>query len=185
VPPSEPAPGPESPTPPSEPAPEAPEPPAVPEPTPPPVEPPPPAPAAVAVVVEPDAGGLELDVASLRELWPAVIDAVRGSNSLCAALLADAWPARVDGEQVVVAFPPDAGFARRRAEDESYRACVVEAIRAVTGRRARLAYELRDREAAPEPAAAPPAPTEEEWVQRFVAEFDAEEILPDPESEAR
>jgi hypothetical protein len=26
-------------------------------------------------------------------------------------------------------------------------------------------------------------PTEDEWVQRFVAEFDAEEIIPDPDAE--
>ncbi|MGH2900065.1 MAG: hypothetical protein ACRDMZ_15425, partial [Solirubrobacteraceae bacterium] len=61
-----------------------------------------------------------------------------------------------------------------------YRACVAGAIRSLTGSTAQIAYVLADAPAAaPEEAA---APTDDEWVRRFVAEFDAEEI--DPESEA-
>ena len=195
APPSEPAPGPESPAPAPGPAPEAPTPPSQP---PPPTAPPPAPPArangdahAIAVAVAPDAGpALELD--GLRTVWPAVVEAVKASgNALCAAALAGAQPIAVEDGQVTVAFPPGAGYQRRKAEDDDYRACVAAALRAVTGANAQIAYVLEEAESAGTRAAAPPALTEDEVVRRFVAEFDAEEIHPDPdptpgpESEAR
>jgi DNA polymerase-3 subunit gamma/tau len=189
APPSEPAPAPESPPPPTPmPAPEAPVPPTE----------PPPAPAAqtngaahaVAVAV-PAQAAPALELEGLRSVWPAVIDAVKASgNAICAAALADAQPVAVEDGQVTVAFPPGADYQRRKADDDEYRACVSAALRTVTGAQARISYVLEERsgEAA---AAAPPALSEDELVRRFVAEFDAEEILPDPdptpgpESEAR
>ncbi len=189
VPPSEPAPGPESPAPPTGPAPDAPRPPS--EPPPPRPSPPPNgrgdaapangAPHNVAVTTPPGAGpALELD--GLRAVWPAVIDAVRSENALCAALLAEATPIAVDGTQVTVAFPPGADFHRRKANDDGYRQCVALAVRTVTGAKAQIAYVLADPPLGgdAEPAAAAP-PTDDEWVRRLVSEFDAEEILPDPD----
>ncbi|MEY2515661.1 MAG: polymerase subunit gamma/tau [bacterium] len=192
VPPSQPAPGPESPAPPSAPAPEAPTPPSAP----PPSQPPPPAAEAhangaahAAAVVAPDPGharapdaGLQLDLDSLTAVWPAVIDKVMSENALCAALLADATPVAVDGALVTIAFPPTADFLRRKADDDGYRRCVAEALRSVTGAKAQIAYVLADLPALDEhEISAPAPPTEDEWVRRFVAEFDAEEILPDPD----
>jgi DNA polymerase-3 subunit gamma/tau len=187
MPPSEPAPGPESPTPPSVPAPEAPVPPSAP----PPSQPPPSTAdgasngAAHAVSVPAPATGVELELGSLKAVWPAVIDAVRAQNALCAALLEDAVPIAVDGALVTVAFPPTGEYLRRKADDDGYRRCVADAVRTITGAKPQISYVL---------AEAPPAddelpdvdepPTGEEWVRRFVAEFDAEEIHPDPESEA-
>jgi DNA polymerase-3 subunit gamma/tau len=177
VPPSEPAPAPESPPPPTPmPTPEAPVPPTD----------PPLAPAArangaahaVAVAV-PAQAALELE--GLRSVWPAVIDAVKASgNAICAAALADAQPVAVEDGQVTVAFPPGAEYQRRKADDDEYRACVSAALRTVTGAQARISYVLEERSGEAE-AAAPPALSEDELVRRFVAEFDAEEILPDPE----
>jgi DNA polymerase III subunit gamma/tau len=190
APPSEPAPGPESPEPAPAPGPEAPTPPSEPV--------PPPAPAAevngaahaVAVAVPAHAvPALELE--GLRAVWPAVIDAVKASgNAICAAALAEARPVAVEDGEVTVAFPPGAEYQRRKADDDEYRACVSAALRTVTGAQARVAYVLEERVVG-EAAAAPPALSEDELVRRFVAEFDAEEILPDPdptpgpESEAR
>jgi DNA polymerase-3 subunit gamma/tau len=179
VPPSEPAPAPESPPPPTPmPTPEAPVPPTD----------PPLAPAArangaahaVAVAV-PAQAAPALELEGLRSVWPAVIDAVKASgNAICAAALADAQPVAVEDGQVTVAFPPGAEYQRRKADDDEYRACVSAALRTVTGAQAHISYVLEERsgEAA---AAAPPALSEDELVRRFVAEFDAEEILPDPE----
>jgi DNA polymerase-3 subunit gamma/tau len=193
MPPSEPAPGPESPAPPAPmPTPEAPVPPTDPPPA---AAHPPAAEAngaahAVAVAVPPQAGpALELE--GLRAVWPAVVEAVRASgNAICAAALAGAQPVAVEEGQVTVAFPPGAEYQRRKADDDEYRACVSAALRTVTGAKARIAYVLQERA----PDAPPPEPqalSEDELVRRFVAEFDAEEILPDPhptpgpESEAR
>jgi hypothetical protein len=194
APPSEPAPGPESPPPPTPfPTPEAPVAPTDPTPS----EPPPLAAAApangvthaVAVAVAPHTGP-ELELDGLRTVWPAIIKAVEASgNRICAAALAEAQPVAVEDGQVTVAFPPGAEYQRRRADDDDYRACVAAALREVTGARAQIAYVLEAVPAAQDAAAAPPAMSEDEVVQRFVAEFDAEEIPPDPtpgpESEAR
>ncbi len=172
-----PAPGaPESPGSPSAPpAPEAPAPPSAPAPEPEAPQPPSSPPAGAVAVAAP--AGLELE--SLRTVWPAVLDAVKGSNALCAALLGDTRPIGVEGNRVTVAFAHDATYLLRRANDEEYRACVAEAIRTVTGVRAQVAYVLDEPQAAEQPAA---APTDQEWVQRFVAEFDAEEIHPESEA---
>jgi DNA polymerase III subunit gamma/tau len=181
APPSEPAPGPESPAPPV-PGPESPVPPS---------EPPPGTSSsssngtsrAVAVAVAPPAGR-ELELESLRTVWPAVVEAVKASgNALCAAALAGAQPVAVEDGQVTVAFPPGAEYLRRKAEDDDYRACVAAALRTVTGAKARVAYVLGEPADAATTEAPAAALSEDELVRRFVAEFDAEEIH--PESEAR
>jgi DNA polymerase-3 subunit gamma/tau len=186
-PPTEPAPAPESPPPPTPmPTPEAPV---------PPTDPPPAAQTngaahAVAVAV-PAQAAPALELEGLRSVWPAVIEAVKASgNAICAAALADAQPVAVEEGQVTVAFPPGADYQRRKADDDEYRACVSAALRTVTGAQARISYVLEEHSVGAA-TAAPPALSEDELVRRFVAEFDAEEILPDPdptpgsESEAR
>ncbi len=166
-------------------------------------EPPPPAPAATpvrsaagavaALVAEPEtdaapvavvAAAPELDLAALVALWPAVIDGLAGQSHMLAALFADARPVRVAGREVVVAFPTGAAFLKRQAETEAHHAAAAEALRAVAGCSLRLCFELRDAE--PEGSASAAAASlrlsEDEWISRFVAEFDAEEIVDaDPE----
>jgi DNA polymerase-3 subunit gamma/tau len=198
APPSQPpSPAPESPQPPSTPAPEAPQPPSTPAPEAPqpasrepaPAAPQPasrepapdPAPAsgapAVAVAV---AEPVALELESLRAVWPAVLEHVRSSNALCAALLDHTRPIAVAGTLITVAFAHDAAYLLRRADDEEYRACVATAIESVTGVKGQVAYVLDEpARAEQEPAG---APTDQEWVQRFVAEFDAEEIHPESEA---
>jgi hypothetical protein len=61
-----------------------------------------------------------------------------------------------------------------------HRAAAGEAVRSLTGRSLRLAYELRDLPSGDEPPEPPPL-TPDELVERLVAEFDAEEIDPDEE----
>jgi DNA polymerase-3 subunit gamma/tau len=147
-----------------------------------------PEPAVVAepAVPEPAAGGVAvaapaaLDLDGLRAVWPAVLENVKGSNALCAALLTETRPVAVEGSRVTVAFAHDAAYLLRKADDEEYRACVVDAIQSLTGGRPQIAYVLDD--AAPTPPEPAAAPTDQEWVQRFVAEFDAEEIHPESEA---
>ena len=80
---------------------------------------------------------------SMRSLWPAVIDLVRAENALLGALIADARPVELDGEELTFAFALDA-FLKKKAEDPANRVIVGEALRAVTGGRWRLLYELRE-----------------------------------------
>jgi DNA polymerase-3 subunit gamma/tau len=149
-----------------------------------------PAPAVAAVaVVEPDAPAPEasfsaavaLDPDALSELWPAVLQTLQEEAPMLAAALQGARPAGVDGGELTLAWPESAGFAKRKAEDPTSKETIARVIRAVTGSSLRLAFELRDDAAL---AAGPAAPqlTEEELVDRFVDEFDAEVLPPEEES---
>jgi hypothetical protein len=121
-------------------------------------------------------------VEDIRALWPALLDHLRTTNALCASVMAEGRPVELRDGELTVAFSPGAQFLLRKADSPPYRDCVVQALRAVTGAAPGLAYELREAEAPvegapPEPGATPL--TEDEWIARFMAEFDAEEILPD------
>ena len=71
-------------------------------------------------------------------------------------------------------------FLKRKAEQEDYRRVAGEALKAVTGLRLALRYELRDEEEQQEGEA---VLSGEELVQRFMEEFDAEEVLEDDQNE--
>ena len=116
------------------------------------------------------AGQLE----SVREAWPAVVEMVRESGDLLAwAAIAEASPVAADDDALTLAF--DAAFHKKTVEAPKRKAAVGEALHAVTGVRWRLAYELRDK-----PERAPDRHeregTEQEWVARFMREFEAEEL---------
>jgi DNA polymerase-3 subunit gamma/tau len=115
------------------------------------------------------------DLESLRALWPAVVDVVRADNGLIGALMADTRPVAVTGEDLTVAFASSAAFLKKKAEHPDNRAIVTDALRQVTGGRWRLSYELLEVDADPSPEQV--VPTEEEWLRRFMEEFDAEELL--------
>jgi len=125
------------------------------------------------------------DLGGVQAVWPAVLDHLRTTNSLCAHLLAEARPVAFGEGALTIAFPAGGEFLRRKADKQEERRCVGEALRAVTGHAPQLVYELADADAppaaaGPDGAPAPAAPlTEEEWLARFVAEFDAEEIQPE------
>jgi DNA polymerase-3 subunit gamma/tau len=135
-----------------------------------------PAPAAAAAPAlqppAPPVGELE----SICELWPAVVELVRSQNALIGALIAEARPVGVDGEDLTLAFAATAQFLKKKAEDPTNRLTVGEALHAVTGSRWRLSYELREEVATTEGTPAAAARSEEDWIRRFVEEFDAEEM---------
>ena len=126
------------------------------------------------------AGGAALELDAAAACWPAVIDLVRGENAMLAALLADARPVALKEHELTLAFPGGAAFLKRKAEQEDHRRVAGEALKAVTGQRLALRYELRDDEEEPEGEA---VLSGEELVQRFMEEFDAEEVLEDDSDE--
>jgi hypothetical protein len=89
-------------------------------------------------------------------------------------VLKDTRPVGVDGEDLAVAFASSAAFLKKKAEHPDNRAIVSEALLEVTDKRWRLSYELL--ESGAEDLSEQSPPTEEEWVQRFMEEFDAEEL---------
>jgi DNA polymerase-3 subunit gamma/tau len=154
-----------------------------------------PAPAVAAVaVVDPAAestapsfsAGIELSLEEFGGIWPAVVDSVRNDAPMLASLLEEARPSSLADQGLTLTWPESSAFSKRKAEDPANRDLIATAIRAVTGSSLRLAYELRaDHEVAAAPAA-PVAPTlsEEELVQRFMDEFEAEELPPEPEEQS-
>ena len=138
-------------------------------------------PDAVAPVVEP----LE-DLRSVVELWPAVVELVGAGHALCGAVIADTRPVELAGEDLIVGFPTSAAFLKKKAEDPANRRIVTEALRQLAGGRWRISYELREDLDGDAGGAngAPRAYTEEEWIERFKAELDAEEIPLDSDSES-
>ena len=119
------------------------------------------------------------DIEALSALWPAVVELVGAENKMLSTMLVQARPVAVAEGELRVAFASSASFLKRKADDHAHRATVTEALRKLTGdRRLRAwAYELRE-ELPPAPEGGEPqAPrTEEEWVARFMEEFDAEEL---------
>jgi DNA polymerase-3 subunit gamma/tau len=123
----------------------------------------------------------QADVGALRDLWPAILDTVRVQNGLLAAVLADARPCDLVDDRLVIAFTPDKSFLCRKAEDSANRRLVAEAVQSLLGRSVRVSYELR--EADEDCAPSDPALSDDELIERFKAEFEAEEIVPDETEE--
>ncbi|HET9124661.1 MAG TPA: DNA polymerase III subunit gamma/tau [Solirubrobacteraceae bacterium] len=127
------------------------------------------------------------ELATVAACWPAVIDIVRQDNQLLGALLIDARPVALEGRDVTIAFPKSKAFAQRKAQQEDYRRATAEALRSVIGIALTLHYELRDvivADDAPQVGpSAQPGLSQEELVRRLVEEFDAQEVLDDPDQE--
>jgi DNA polymerase-3 subunit gamma/tau len=110
-------------------------------------------------------------LAPLLAWWPAVVELVRGDNALLGACIEEARPVEVTGEDLTVAFSATAPFLKKKAENADNRAAVAAALHDVTGRRWRLSYELHDGLELEDGER-----SEEEWLKRFIDEFDAEEL---------
>ena len=99
---------------------------------------------------------------------------------MLAHALTGARPVGVSEHELVLAFPIGSEFNKRKAEQDEHRRLVAEAVSTLSGRKLVPRYELRELE-----AAAPEKLTDDTLVQRFVDEFDAEEILDDPDPDER
>jgi DNA polymerase III subunit gamma/tau len=130
--------------------------------------------AAVAVEAKPEpapqaAGALELD--QLQAIWPAVAEAVTEENGMLGAALGAARPLALEGDRLVVAFPSDAAFVKKKAE--ANRELVQRTLRGLSGQAFNVAYELREHGDTDAPALL----GEDELIERLRAEFAAEEVF--------
>jgi DNA polymerase III subunit gamma/tau len=145
-------------------------------------------PAVTAVaVVEPDGRvsepevrvGVELDLSGVTELWPAVLADVRERSPMLHALMENARPSALAGGELTLSWAESSAFYKRKAEDPSCREQIATAIKTVTGSSLRLAYALAEEEAAATPK---PELSDDELVDAFMREFDAEELPAEEES---
>ncbi len=128
-------------------------------------ETPPPA----AVPAPAPAGPVDLD--GVRDLWPAVLDALRSDRPAVAAALDDAQLLDGPDGELLIAFATGDRFQRATAEKSANRQAIAETIRSVTGAAPTLRFESRDFEPAPGDGGG-----EDELLERLKQEFDAEEI---------
>ncbi|MDE3131380.1 MAG: DNA polymerase III subunit gamma/tau, partial [Acidobacteriota bacterium] len=82
------------------------------------------------------------EVSDMQRMWPAVVELVRGGNAMLGVLLESARPSTVSERELVLSFPPEAAFYKRKAEQDDYRRTTAEAVRNVTGMALTLRYEL-------------------------------------------
>ena len=136
---------------------------------------------AVAVDSSPEPASHPVGEVGLDEvvaLWPAIGQAVGEENGMLGAALAAASPTAVEGDRLTVAFPPDAAFVKKKAEQG--RDLVADAVRGMTGRPMTLAFELSDSVA---PTAGPATLDHDQLIERLREEFGAEEVFDDPDEE--
>jgi DNA polymerase-3 subunit gamma/tau len=123
-------------------------------------------------------GVATLPASDLDTLWPAVHESVKAEHGLLGAVFNEAVPAVLTDTELTLAFAPTAAFLKRKAEDASNRAILIDTLQRLTGRRYRISFELRE-ELEGSLGQNGGAPTEEEIVARLVAELDAEELPED------
>ena len=97
------------------------------------------------------------------------------------ALMENARPSSLDGGELTLSWAESAAFYKRKAEDPTCREQIATAIRSVTGSSLRLAYALADEDSTAHAPAAPPL-SDDELVDAFMREFDAEELPAEEES---
>jgi DNA polymerase III subunit gamma/tau len=131
--------------------------------------------AAVAVDAQP-AGAVELE--QIVGLWPAIADAVGEQNGMLGAALSAATPLTMDADRLTIAFPADAAFVKKKAEQG--RDLVANAVRGMTGQPLTLVFELSDEAM---PAAGPATLDHDQLIERLRAEFGAEEVFDQPDEE--
>jgi DNA polymerase III subunit gamma/tau len=137
-------------------------------------------PVTAVAVVEPEAqaseASVELSLDAFAEVWPAVLESIEGESPMLAAMLREARPTALAEQDLTLAWPESAAFSKRQAEEPAKRELIAQSIRAVTGASLRLAYELGAEHEAPEARL-----SDDELVERFKHEFEAEELPPPTE----
>ncbi len=115
-----------------------------------------------------------LELSQVLALWPAVAQTVAEENGMLGAALGAALPVALEGERLTIAFPADAAFVKKKAEQG--RDLVQRVVRGLTGSSFAIVYELRE---GGEDAAV--TLDESELIERLRAEFAAEEVFEDEE----
>jgi hypothetical protein len=103
-----------------------------------------------------------------------VAEAVREENGMLGAALTASTPLSLDSDRLTIAFPADAAFAKKKAEQG--RDLVASAVRGMTGQPLTLAFELGD-------VAVPSTLDHDQLIARLRDEFAAEEVFEDEEKD--
>jgi DNA polymerase-3 subunit gamma/tau len=137
---------------------------------------PPPAPPPAPVAETPAAGDAPepLDLAQIQQLWQQVIlPAVAERSIPTSSVLNEGKVAGLEGERLILEFPPAASFHKNLAEEPKNATLLAEVLHEVTGRRLEPAFAIGEDE---EPAGEEGPTSEQEFVSLFKSTFDAREV---------
>jgi DNA polymerase III subunit gamma/tau len=120
----------------------------------------------------------DLDLEQLQSAWQqAVVPAVADRSIPASSVLAEGKPAALEGERLVVEFPPAASFHRNLAEEPKNAELLGDVLYEVTGRRLAVDFVLGEG-SHEDPEEETPA-TEEEIISLMKTTFDAREVRED------
>jgi DNA polymerase III subunit gamma/tau len=114
----------------------------------------------------------------LQEQWPKVLGKIREgeAGALLGALFEEAQPVGLEGGQLVIGFPADAPFKKRKAESQVTKMRIIESLRAVTGHDLSVRFEHSDEL---RPSGQGSLLSEENAIAAFKDAFDAEDVAVD------
>ena len=113
----------------------------------------------------------------IESAWPTVLQKLRETAPALAATFEGARPVEMGDDGLVVGFPPESSFNKRKAEAPERREAVAAAFETVVGRSLRPSYVVLEGEAPPDtPAPGSEEIDEEQLLERLKSEFDAEEV---------
>jgi DNA polymerase-3 subunit gamma/tau len=109
----------------------------------------------------------DIDLERVVHLWPAALE-VMGDDPLLGAALAETHPVELENGRLVIGFPPDSDFSRKKAERK--REVIQRALHGLTGATLTIAFgttEVRRED---------PAPSTDELIETVKREFGAVEV---------
>jgi DNA polymerase-3 subunit gamma/tau len=120
--------------------------------------------------------GPPVELSEIQSAWKqAVLPAVGERSIPTASVLNEAKPIELNGDRLVIEFPPAASFHRNLAEEPKNSTLLAEVLHEVTGRRLTLAFAIGEGEAGEEDSEEGPV-TEEEIISLMKSTFDAREV---------
>ena len=121
-----------------------------------------------------DAARGEVSLDKIQRAWSVILNQVKKSKLPVHSMLQEARPQELNGDELVVGFPPGMEFHKSQAEKPDYVAVLKSVLREMTGTELKPRFVISEG-VTPEPEVKSP-PTHEDIVAMIKEDFDAEEI---------
>ncbi|HET9676421.1 MAG TPA: hypothetical protein VFP21_02830 [Solirubrobacterales bacterium] len=114
----------------------------------------------------------------IQRVWPSILQKLTETAPALVATFESARPIAMEDAGLQIGFPADERFNKKKAESPERRDAVAAAFEAVVGQALKPTYVLLDEEAPPPDTPAPSGGEidEDELLERFKSEFNAEEV---------
>ena len=126
---------------------------------------------------EPAGEGPPVDLGEIQAAWKqSILPTVSERSIPTGSVLAEAKPVALDGDRLVLEFPPAASFHRGLAEEPKNANVIAAVLHEVTGRRLAVAFELGEGAPAEEAEVEDEPATEEEIIALVQTTFDTRKL---------